>query len=240
MKLLVALLLIISVIAVGCLQQPPEIINDSGALNASATATNASAFITAGCTEKGNGELNCSAIGLEKRFSCENIRVPDGLGGLSPGVPIVECTVLARNWTGGTDAGIVREGCMLPLFRKYIVIEDGGYMLIGSKAEFVRFFAPVGSPEEALGFAVALTNSHPAYNLTIPQGYNVYVSKIRTTYVEKTDDGFDVRLFLQQFCGCGSFPYYAIDYHVTLAGGVNETASERVCEDPKLAGMCID
>jgi len=224
----------------GCLQQP-RIITDSMSLNV--TATNASAFIEAGCIMDriwGNNGLDCSSIGLEERFSCEHIEILYDLGGLSPNVPIVECTFIAKNWTGGADEGIVREGCLRPEFRKYIIIEDGEYKLIGSKEEFVRFFAPVESPEEALGFAVALTGAYTDYNMTIPEGYKVFASEIKTTYVEESDGGFRVHLFDMQSCGCGNHPYYAVDYIVTRTGDVNETSSERIYENPQFAGLCVD
>jgi len=228
----------LAVILAGCVK--PQIITDSGSLNVTATATNASAFIEAGCIDQGNGWLNCSSIGLEERFSCEEMRIPNSLGGLSPNVPIVECNVLAENWTGDTTTGIVHEGCLQPLFRKYIVIEDGEYKLIGSKEEFIQSFAPVESPEEALAFAVALTNSYAVYNMTLSESYTTFVPKIRTTYVMETNMGFNVHLFFSQFCGCGNHPYYTIDYTVTRAGDVNETSSEKIYENPEFAGLCVD
>lgn len=234
----IIVVLSLAMVLTGCLK--PQIITDPLSLNVTAASTDASAFIEAGCIDTRNGRLNCSSIGLEERFSCESIWVLDDLGGLSPNVPIVECDVLIENWTGNADAGIVHEGCLQPLFRKYIVIENGEYKLIGNKEEFVRFFAPVESPEEALAFAVALTNSYAIYNLTIPESYNVFVSSIKTTYVEKTDAGFKVHLFFSQFCGCGNHPYYSVDYLVNTSGEVKEISSERIYENPELTGLCID
>jgi hypothetical protein len=235
----IIIVLSLAVILAGCLK--PRIITDSGSLNVNAAATDASAFIAAGCVDTGNGWLNCSSIGLEKNFSCESIRVPDDLGGLSPKTSIVECNALVENQTDDATAGIVREGCLQPLYRKYIVIEDGKYKLIGSKEEFIQSFAPVESPEEALAFAVALTNSYAVHNMTLPESKIIFfVSSIRTTYVEETDNGFKVQLFSQQFCGCGNHPYSSIDYAVTRPGGVNETSSEKISENPELYGLCID
>ena len=230
-----------AVLLSGCLK--PQIITDSLSLNVTAAATDASAFIEAGCLKNGdwgNRGLDCSSIGLEERFSCENIKIPDDLGGLSPNVPIVECTFISKNWTGEEDEGIVREGCLRPEFRKYIIIEDGEYRLIGSKEEFVRSFAPVESPEEALGFAVALTTAYTDYDITIPNGARTFTSEIRTTYVEEGDGGFNVHLFDAQSCGCGNHPYYSIDYIVTFAGEVNQTSSEKVYENPLFIGLCVD
>ena len=233
----IIIVLFSALILAGCTK--PEIITDPMSLNVTAAATDSSAFIEAGCIDPGNGRLNCSSIGLEEKFSCEEVRVPDNLGGLSPKVPIVECNVLIKNQTDD-NAGIVREGCLWPLFRKYVIIEDGEYKIIGTKEEFIQFFAPVESPEEALAFAVALTNSYAVYNLTIPSNYNVFVSKIRTTYVEETDIGFKVHLFFSQSCGCGNHPYYSIDYLVNNSGEIKETSSEKIYENPEFAGLCVD
>ena len=141
-------LLIGIVLLSGCLK--PKIITDSLSLNVTATTTNASAFIEAGCVKDinwGNNGLDCSSIGLEERFSCEHIEIPADLGGLSPNVPIVECTFISKNLTSDADEGIVREGCLRPEFRRYIVIKDSEYKLIGSKEEFIRLFAPVESQQ---------------------------------------------------------------------------------------------
>jgi len=241
MKGIVFSVIIISVLAVilaGCLR--PNIITDSGSLNVTATVTNTSVFIEAGCIEQKNGWLDCSSTGLDKRFSCEEMWVPKGLGGLSPKVQIVECNVLAKNGTDDTTAGIVRLGCMWPLFRKYIIIEDGEYKLIGTKDEFIKFFAPVESPEEALAFAVALKDSYPDYNMTIPERYVVLASEIRTTYVEESGGNFKVHLFDMQSCGCGNHPYYSVDYTVTRAGDVSETSIENIYQNPNLIGLCVD
>jgi len=236
---LIVFVSVLAVILVGCVQQP-KIITDSMSLNVTATITDASAFIEAGCIETGNGWLNCSSIGLEKMFSCEEIKVPGDFGGLSSKVPIVECNVLVENWTGDMDVGIMHLGCLYPLFKKYIIIENGEYKLIGSKEEFIQFFAPVESPEEALGFAVALTGSYPVYNMTIPESYKVFVSEIKTTYVKESDGEFNVHLFNMQICGCGNHPYYSIDYIVTRAGEVNTMSSERIYENPQFSDMCVD
>jgi len=229
---------VLAIIMAGCLR--PNIITDSGLLNVTATATNFSVFIEAGCIEQGNGWLDCSSTSLDKRFSCEEMWVPKGLGGLSPKVQIVECNVLAKNEIEDTTAGIVRLGCMLPIFRKYIIFVDGEYKLIGSKEEFIQFFAPVESPEEALAFALALTGAYADYNMTIPEGYVVLASEIRTTYVEESGGNFKVHLFDMQSCGCGSHPYYSVDYTVTLAGDVNEISTEDIYQNPKLIGLCVD
>lgn len=230
--------LLFAVLASGCAQQP-KIIVDSVDLNVTAVATNTSEFIKAGCVNTGHGWLDCSSTGLDERFSCKEMWVPSDLGGLSPKVQIVKCNVMVENWTSETE-WIVREGCLLPLYRKYIVFSDGEYKLIGSKREFVDFFAPVESPEEALAFALALTRAYPDYDPIVPGNYKVFVPEVRSTYVEKKGEDYRVHLFDMEVCGCGSHPYYSVDYIVTKSGDVTELSRERIYEDPSLFGLCID
>ena len=233
----IIILLSLAVMLAGCLK--PQIITDSGSLDVNAAATDASAFIRAGCIDTGNGRLDCSSIGLEDNFSCQEIMAQYDLGGLSPKVPIVACNVLLKD--DGMDKGIVRQGCLYPMYRRYIIIDEGKYRPIEDKEGFIQYFAPVESPEEALAFAVALTNSRAAHNMTLPEGNMIYsVSSIRTTYVERIDAGFKVHLFYQQFCGCGNHPYFSIDYAVTRDGEVNEISSEKIYENPELFGLCVD
>jgi len=234
--LLILAVSILAAILMGCTQQP-RIITGNVSSN---TSVNASAFMDAGCVDTGNGVLNCSTAAQLSSFSCDAIRVPEDLGGLTPNVPIVECEFMATNWTGGADEGIVRTGCLMPLFRRYITVSDGGFKEISSKDEFVDSFAPVETPEEALGFAIALTRSFAMRSISIPSGYNVFVNEIRTTYVEETDAGFKVHLFYSETCGCGNHPLYAVDYLVTRAGEVSETSSERIYENPAWRGLCVD
>jgi hypothetical protein len=199
-----------------------------------------SAFIKAGCVQEGES-LNCSKINLEEKFSCERIIPPSGaLIGLSPALPIAECTFINRN-ASTTSAGISRKGCRLPLYNKYIVLtSDNEFKEIATKEAFQKFFAPVEKPEEALSFAVALTKSYPRYKITIPKEFRVFVSKIKDTSVKKIGNGYQVHLFDYQVCGCGPHPHYTVDYTVTKTGEVTETSREKIYEDPKQDGLCVD
>lgn len=197
-----------------------------------------SAFVDAGCAKEGD-YLNCSSINLKGRYSCDEIISPsDSLGGLSPKVPMVECTFWKENWS--SDEGIIHTGCLAPSFNKYIALTNDGFKLIRNKEEFRQFFAPVETPEEALGFAYALTNSYPMYDITVPKNYKVFVSKIKATYAEETFDGFKVHLFDYDFCGCGPHSHYAVDYLVTKAGEVKEISRQKIFENPEEEGLCVD
>ncbi len=193
-----------------------------------------SPFIEAGCVKEKYYSsyyyLNCSSIKLEEKYSCDRIWPTKHLGGLTPRVPIVECTFWKKNWTA--DEGILDKGCAAPIYNKYIVLSDGEFKLINNREEFKQFFAPVETPEEALSFAVALTGSYPVYDIEIPSHYVVYVPEIEETYVKETSDGFVVHLFHHTICGCGPHPVYAVDYLVTRTGEVKEISRQKIYEDP--------
>jgi hypothetical protein len=88
-------------------------------------------------------------------------------------------------------------------------------------------FAPVETKEEALSFAVALTGSFPKYDASVPEGYFPVAPPIISTYMEETNGGFKIHLFDYDICGCGSHPYYAVDYYVTRAGNVTELSRQK-------------
>jgi hypothetical protein len=161
------------------------------------------------------------------------------LDNLSPRLPVVECFILSVDYN--SEAGIVREGCMMPVFRRYIALQGEEFKLISSKEEFLSVFAPVETKEEALAFAVALTSSLPRYDTTAPDGYfpvTSSTSSIRPTYVEETEEGFKVHLFDSEICGCGSHPYYAVEYLVTREGNVTELLREKVYDSNY--SICVD
>lgn len=203
------------------------------------TEPNVSLFIKAGCIQQDDAALNCSAINLEKRFSCMGIGKPpfDG-NALEQGVQIVECEFWGEDGTDESQGGIIREGCMAPIYRRYIVLDANGFTKIASKEDFVRIFAPVETPEEAAAFALALTHSYADYALGQPEGYYPVALTASPTRVKKTGDGYIVHLFSHEWCGCGTHPYYEVDYMVAANGNISEI-SRRTIYDSMLQ-MCVD
>ena len=248
---LVLILSIIGILLFGCILQPQQTnqtnitttnisknvtIHNATFFNQS-LAVDLSEFIKAGCVKEGS-HLNCSGAGLEEKFSCETIQEADNLGGLTPNVPIVACAFKKKDQN--EPGGISRLGCLMPIYNKYIILDKGEFKAINTKEEFIQFFAPVETPAEALGFAVALTSSHASYDTHIPENYTAFVSEIEPTYVEDINGSFKVHLFDQQVCGCGNHSYYSIDYLVTNDGNGTIIGSQKLYENPSLAGMCID
>jgi hypothetical protein len=178
-----------------------------------------------------------SDTSIEERFSCIQIsNASRALENLSPPLPLVECLFLSKDYN--SEEGIVREGCMMPLFRRYIAKQGEDFKLIESIEEFRSIFAPVETKEEAMAFAVALTSSLPRYDTSVPQDYFPVKSAIRPTYAEVSQEGYKVRLFDSEICGCGSHPYYAVEYLVTKAGNVTELSREKVYDST--IQICVD
>jgi hypothetical protein len=185
---------------------------------------------------------NASSTGIdanafEERFGCMRIsNASSALESLSPPLPLVECLFLSKD--DNSQDGIVREGCMMPLFRRYIAKQGEEFKLISSKEEFRSIFAPVETKEEALAFAVALSGSSPSYDTSVPEDYFPVASSIIPTYAKETEGGYQVHLFEKEICGCGTHPYYAIDYLVTKNGNVTELSREMVYDSTMQ--ICID
>jgi hypothetical protein len=204
----------------------------------SGKSSDSNAFIDEGCFVDGYN-LDCSNLGLDQRFGCIWIsNASAALGNLSPTLPMVECLVRSEDYNFNSSEGIVREGCMMPMYRRFIAMQDGEFKLISTKEEFLSMFAPVETKEEALSFAIALTSSFTKYDASSPEGYFPVASPIKPTYVEETEGGFKVHLFDYDVCGCGSHPYYAIDYSVTRAGNVTELSRQKVYDSN--SNICVD
>lgn len=203
---------------------------------ASEIKNNSNAFIEAGCIGDGFS-LNCDSLDLEEKFGCMQIvNASRELDNLSLSLPIVECLYLGND--SGPSQGILREGCMMPLFRKYVVKQGEDFKLIESAEDFKSEFAPVETKEEALAFAVALTSSLSRYDTSAPEGYFSVSSTITPTYANETENGYIVHLFDSQLCGCGTHPYYAVDYLVGKDGNVTEIARQEVYNSTRM--ICFD
>jgi hypothetical protein len=210
-------------------------------------------FVKAGCVLAGS-TLDCSKSASVKAFGClgDRLQVDDSLGGLTPKAAIAECNgaVRAVVSSGSPSApppkgaqvpptGIVRLGCMFPVVRRYLVSMRGKLTLVKSAAELAALFAPVESPEEALGFAVALSRAAPQYTVEIRPGWRA-APRIETSYSEPAAGGFKVHLFEYQLCGCGPHPYNAVDFLVGKDGSVSVAATQEAYADPRKDHLCID
>ena len=158
------------------------------------------------------------------------------LGGLTPKVAITGCDTIGR---GLEIKGVYRSGCRLATWHRYVVADGKKLDLIDTKDAFVKRFAPVETPAEALAFAVALTDSKALFKIDLPPNAVVSLKTIDPTSVTPVADGFKVRLYGYQFCGCGPHNFLAIDYLVTRAGEIrgldSQTALEAIRRPPSSA-----
>ncbi len=171
-------------------------------------------------------------------ITCGEFSQPeDLLGGLTPKVAITGCDIRGRD---GETMGIYRTGCRITSWRRYVVAADKKLELIATKEDFVKRFAPVETPAEALAFAVALTDAKALFKIELPKDAEVFLKSVAPTSVTPVADGFKVRLYGYQLCGCGPHNHLAIDYLVTRGGEVRELASTPAWLDPKAKRLCVD
>ena len=171
-------------------------------------------------------------------ITCGEFSQPeDLLGGLSPKAAITACDIRGRD---GETMGIYRTGCRITSWHRYVVAEGKKLELIDTKEAFVKRFAPVETPAEALAFAVAMTDGKALFKIELPKDAEVFLKTIDPTSVTPVADGFKVRLYRYQLCGCGPHNHLAVDYLVTRAGEVRELASTPAWLDPKTKKLCMD
>lgn len=186
-------------------------------------------FLEAGCkpTPTGPAFLDCTGARIEGIAACRTpLRVLSVR--FEPRATVAECFV-----TGGAIPGVRQAGCMLPSSVLLVAALPTGFVLLHSREDVARTFAPVTSADEALAFAVGLTGEE-AVAPTDPSA-----KQLGTTEVTEDGAGFHVRLFKSQTCGC-SHPTWAVEHLVTRAGAVSEISRKVAWEDPKSRGLCVD
>ncbi|MEP7125065.1 MAG: hypothetical protein ABJE95_29315 [Byssovorax sp.] len=192
-----------------------------------------------GCKVNGDA-LVCGTAGTPKGdgLTCGEYSQPnDLLGALTPKAPITSCDTLGK---GLEVKGIYRSGCRLSTWHRYVVADGKKLVLLDTKDAFVKRFAPVETAAEALAFAVALTDSKALFKIELPKDAQVFLKSVDPTSVTPVADGFKVRLYGYQFCGCGPHNHLAVDYLVTRAGEIRELESAPAWNDPKTAKLCVD
>lgn len=192
-------------------------------------------FMSKGCVYEKGTKLNCSAIGLEKKFSCYDISLPrKGLKELSPNVSIVECKF--NSFDVKTKEGIIAgsggEGSYW--YVKYLTISNNEIIEIKSEEAFKEFFAPIQTSKEALAYLLGIKPSYsPSDKIEIPKGYNVLVNKdeIKPTQIIETKEGFEINLFYTNYETCGGpIQTYENKYLVTKNGEVKSISKQIIYE----------
>jgi hypothetical protein len=208
-------------------------------------------FENSDCPENEFGTRNCSEGSELWELECDTIEAPSGLlGGFDPAYPIATCyfdpllryddpgNILNKTFDEGNYFYV--EGGFIPRFVRYVVYQDGTYTLVSNEDELKALFGPIESPEEALSFAIASTDSIAAYNYSPESRYEYEVEEIEDTHVIEVDDGFLIHLYHYQLYGCG--PHYTslVIYHLSNDGTLQEQSRTNVFRDPEEDLLCVD
>ena len=201
---------------------------------------NAAAFAPArtGCKSE-YGRFDCTK-GPVADLGCDQISIDDNLAGLP--LPTAHCWKFALGARPDTREYIRGPSGMLPIYKRFVVLDQGRYRLIKNMADFYGTAKPVTSEAQALSTAVAVTGLPPAYGLKIVAGYRYYTSTLEDTFV--TPGGHDdfivhnLRSYVQ--FGCGPHTTSLLTVRVPRVGGVSEISSIKAFEDPKQDGLCVD
>jgi hypothetical protein len=210
-----------------------------------------SVFEAAGCPSDEYGRMYCEGDSPLAALGCDRIREPtELLGGLAPSYPIALCFIepfrnpdeseLADDRMPAEGEYFYRTGGLYPIFVRYVLFGDDQFRLVKTEEEFRGIFSPIDSPDEALSYALAVTNLSAYYDLEFNPDYEYFVNELEDTYVDVVEDGYIVHLYRYQVFGCGPHNTSAVDLLVTHQGFVEEVAREAVYKDPSEDDLCVD
>lgn len=189
------------------------------------------AFIDAGCkaTKTDDEVLDCKGARQDFLSMCASFHILPVQ--FDPPAVVGECYFSRRDVQGDV---IRQTGCMLPSGVRLVAARGSGELtVIHSADELKKAFAPVTSSEEAIAFAVAVTGNQAVMHR------NDDPHNLGLTDVHFGTDGFHVKLFGSQLCGC-SHPTWAVHQLVGRDGVVTEVGRKQIWEDPKSQGLCVD
>jgi hypothetical protein len=120
-----------------------------------------------------------------------------------------------------------------------VVWREGKFEIVDKPESFQRIFGPPKSADAALGFALGLS-AHTRVMREVEFDDEAPVAPdILGTNVLVRQQGYIVRLFSTEPCGC-SHGDYADDFLVTVDGAVSRVAHTLVHTSPATAGKCVD
>ncbi len=187
----------------------------------------------AGCSlyESLKGVWLCKDNNAITALGCDGIAPDKFLAGLTPSYPVMRCL----NFTGRPpDKEHFRSsGQWLGAYASYILFKGGEYRLVAKESELQAVFAPIGSTDEALSYAMVVTDLVSLYKIKenqVIEGSHYFVSRIEETHVEETAQGFIVHLFTVPTPpdGCATHITSAVDVLVTKDGRVEKISTTPV------------
>jgi hypothetical protein len=206
-------------------------------------------FQEVACPTDGNGNLNCGEDHPLSALDCDAILYPSSLfGGLNPAYPFALCQidVIYGNSSNETKAEIdggeyfYYEGGLSGKYVRYVIFRNDEFLLLKSEKELRDVYAPIESPEEALSYALAVTNLSASYGIAVDPASKYVVDTIEDTFVTAARDGYDVLLYAYAAYGCGPHWTSAVLVHVSREGIIQELDRTNVFRDPNLDDVCFD
>ena len=182
-------------------------------------------------------------------LGCDEIQAPPNLiGALNPPYPIAICAILYM--PGGRSEELLAEidsgqflyytGGLFGTYVRYVIHQNGEFVLLKTEEDFRRVFAPIESPDEALSYVVAIRNLSASYGIQYDPAYEYEVDTIEDTYVTSESDGYIVHLFHDQAFGCGPHWISEVEMQVTWEGVVQELSRKPIFRDPHQDELCVD
>jgi hypothetical protein len=199
-------------------------------------------FQKAGCPVDDSGRNMCPPESLLGQLGCDYIADPgEYLGGLEPKDPLNLCWKIGESGQRlSQDDFIYRDGCLLPLYARYVIQRDGQFVLLKSLADLQKAYAPITSEDEALSYAIAATGLPAYFDFEAPRGFRYFVDGLEDSHVIANDQGYLVYLYDYKFCGCGPHTTFYVEVLIKADGTVEETGRTPVFEDPEQDSLCID
>jgi len=199
-------------------------------------------FKNSGCKLFSSNSYHCQPSSLLYTLGCTYIEETPLLGGLTPEYPIATC-ILEINEDAGVadipDSCFYYDGGFTTYCYQYVVYKDHHYQLLKTIAEFRALYAPVDSPEEALGFVLVSDNFIAEYGQTKNNDYIYSVQELEDTHVETVAGGYVVHVFDTPGFGCEPFETKSVEIKVTYDGQLTELNRFPVYGDSSLSG-CVD
>lgn len=201
------------------------------------------AFKNAGCPLNENGFRVCREDSTLFQLGCGFLDEPSPeTGALQPAVDIALCR-LSIPYPDPMPEGLIylyNWGCSLPMPMALAVFEDGKYRVLRTLEEMKEVFAPIESPAEALGYALAATGYDAIYDWAITPDFRYFTDQLEDTHVEEISGGYRVFLNEFPFCGCGPHTHYLRVVEVTPTGDLKVLDRQPLFEDPTQDGLCVD
>lgn len=204
------------------------------------------AFEEVGCEIDEDGLWACPESSLPAALRCDRIKPADPLlNALEPARPIAECLYYPTQHQEDDPAAfnaprLYNEGCLLPVYVRYVLLEKGEFVTMNSLADLQKAFAPLRSPAEALAYAVAATGLQAQFHLKRQANFRYLTDRLEDSHAVIAADGYEVLLYHYQICGCGPHTTSAVWLEVSQDGVLREISRTPAYENPQEDNLCVD